>query len=65
MAALYRARLVPFQVANYAGRHKQYAAATTKDGVPYQNVWSSQVRYGPTSDPAASGRSRATLTVTA
>jgi cell wall-associated NlpC family hydrolase len=34
-----------FHVAIYAGHHKQYAAATTTDGIRYQNVWSSNVQY--------------------
>ena len=32
-------------VAIYAGRGMQYAAATPRDGIRYQRVWSSQVEY--------------------
>jgi hypothetical protein len=35
-----------YHVAVYAGRGWQYAAATVKDGVRYQRVWSATVRYG-------------------
>lgn len=35
-----------YHVAVYAGHGWQYAAATPKDGVRYQRVWSSNVRYG-------------------
>ncbi len=34
-----------YHVAIYAGRHMQYAAATARDGVRYQHVWSSHVEY--------------------
>jgi cell wall-associated NlpC family hydrolase len=34
-----------YHVAVYAGRGWQYAAATVKDGVRYQPVWSSAVQY--------------------
>ncbi|MDT4921704.1 MAG: hypothetical protein QOI15_2606 [Pseudonocardiales bacterium] len=35
-----------YHVAIYAGHGWQYAAATVRDGVRYQPVWSSSVRYG-------------------
>lgn len=35
-----------FHVAIYAGKHKQYAAATVRDGIRYQPIWSSNVVYG-------------------
>ena len=35
-----------YHVAVYAGGGKQYAAATERDGVRYQAVWSSYVQYG-------------------
>ena len=35
-----------YHVAVYAGHGWQYAAATPKDGVRYQRVWSPYVRYG-------------------
>lgn len=35
-----------FHVAIYAGHHKQYAAATPRDGIRYQRIWSSDVTYG-------------------
>ena len=35
-----------YHVAVYAGHGWQYAAATPKDGVRYQRVWSNNVRYG-------------------
>jgi cell wall-associated NlpC family hydrolase len=35
-----------YHVAIYAGHGRQYAAATPRDGVRYQPVWSSAVRYG-------------------
>jgi cell wall-associated NlpC family hydrolase len=35
-----------FHVAIYAGHHKQYAAATPRDGIVFQNIWSSAVSYG-------------------
>jgi cell wall-associated NlpC family hydrolase len=35
-----------YHVAIYAGHGWQYAAATPKDGVRHQRVWSSNVRYG-------------------
>lgn len=35
-----------FHVAIYAGKHMQYAAATPRDGIRYQRVWSSDVTYG-------------------
>ncbi|GAB2460782.1 C40 family peptidase [Jatrophihabitans fulvus] len=35
-----------FHVAIYAGGHKQVAAATPRDGIVYQNIWSSNVTYG-------------------
>jgi cell wall-associated NlpC family hydrolase len=35
-----------YHVAIYAGHHKQYAAATPRDGIVYQNIWSSAVSYG-------------------
>jgi cell wall-associated NlpC family hydrolase len=34
-----------FHVAVYAGHGMQYAAATPRDGIRYQHVWSSNVRY--------------------
>jgi cell wall-associated NlpC family hydrolase len=34
-----------YHVAVYAGRGMQYAAATPRDGVRYQKVWSSAVEY--------------------
>lgn len=34
-----------YHVAIYAGHHMQYAAATPKDGVRYQIVWSKRVQY--------------------
>jgi cell wall-associated NlpC family hydrolase len=35
-----------YHVAIYAGHGWQYAAATVRDGVRYQRVWSTNVRYG-------------------
>ena len=35
-----------YHVAIYAGHGWQYAAATPRDGVRYQRVWSTAVRYG-------------------
>ena len=35
-----------YHVAIYAGHHMQYAAATPRDGIRYQAVWSSAVQYG-------------------
>lgn len=35
-----------YHVAVYAGHGWQYAAATPRDGVRFQRVWSSNVRYG-------------------
>lgn len=35
-----------YHVAIYAGHGMQYSAATTRDGVRYQAVWSTNVRYG-------------------
>jgi cell wall-associated NlpC family hydrolase len=35
-----------YHVAIYAGHGWQYAAATVRDGVRYQQVWSTNVRYG-------------------
>lgn len=35
-----------FHVAIYAGHHKQYAAATPRDGIRYQPIWSRAVVYG-------------------
>jgi cell wall-associated NlpC family hydrolase len=35
-----------YHVAIYAGRGMQYAAATVRDGIRYQRVWSSAVQYG-------------------
>jgi cell wall-associated NlpC family hydrolase len=35
-----------YHVAVYAGRGWQYAAATVRDGVRFQPVWSSNVQYG-------------------
>jgi cell wall-associated NlpC family hydrolase len=35
-----------YHVAIYAGNHMQYAAATPRDGIRYQAVWSSAVQYG-------------------
>lgn len=35
-----------YHVAIYAGHHKQFAAATPRDGIRYQSVWSSNVVYG-------------------
>ena len=32
-------------VAIYAGNHMQYAAATPRDGLRYQKIWSNQVEY--------------------
>ena len=37
-----------YHVAIYAGNGMQYAAATPRDGVRYQKVWSSAVSYGTT-----------------
>jgi cell wall-associated NlpC family hydrolase len=37
---------VAYHVAIYAGHGRQYAAATVRDGVRYQRVWSRAVRYG-------------------
>jgi cell wall-associated NlpC family hydrolase len=37
---------VAYHVAIYAGHGWQYAAATPRDGVRHQPVWSSDVRYG-------------------
>lgn len=37
-----------YHVAIYAGNGMQYAAATPKDGIKYQGVWSSAVQYGTT-----------------
>ncbi len=34
-----------YHVAIYAGHGRQYAAATPRDGIRYQNVWSSNVQY--------------------
>lgn len=34
-----------YHVAIYAGHGKQYAAATPRDGIRYQSVWSSNVQY--------------------
>lgn len=34
-----------YHVAIYAGHHRQYAAATPRDGIRYQQVWSSHVEY--------------------
>ena len=34
-----------YHVAIYAGHHMQYAAATPKDGIRYQQVWSRDVQY--------------------
>ena len=34
-----------YHVAIYAGKHMQYAAATVRDGIRYQRVWSRQVEY--------------------
>jgi cell wall-associated NlpC family hydrolase len=35
-----------YHVAIYAGHGMQYAAATVRDGIRYQAVWSTSVRYG-------------------
>lgn len=35
-----------YHVAIYAGHGKQYAAATPRDGIRFQPVWSSAVQYG-------------------
>jgi hypothetical protein len=35
-----------YHVAIYAGHHMQYAAATPRDGIRHQAVWSSAVQYG-------------------
>lgn len=35
-----------YHVAIYAGHGRQYAAATPRDGIRHQKIWSSQVRYG-------------------
>jgi cell wall-associated NlpC family hydrolase len=35
-----------YHVAIYAGGGMQYAAATPRDGIRYQHVWSSAVQYG-------------------
>ncbi|MDT4913976.1 MAG: hypothetical protein QOC66_3104 [Pseudonocardiales bacterium] len=35
-----------YHVAIYAGNGMQYAAATVRDGIRYQRVWSTNVRYG-------------------
>jgi cell wall-associated NlpC family hydrolase len=37
---------VAYHVAIYAGHGWQYAAATLRDGVRHQRVWSRAVRYG-------------------
>lgn len=37
-----------YHVAIYAGNGRQYAAATPRDGVRYQPIWSSAVRFGTT-----------------
>ena len=34
-----------YHVAVYAGHHRQYAAATPRDGIRYQPVWSRRVVY--------------------
>lgn len=34
-----------YHVAIYAGNHMQYAAATSRDGIRYQAIWSSAVQY--------------------
>lgn len=34
-----------YHVAIYAGNHMQYAAATARDGIRYQAIWSSAVQY--------------------
>jgi cell wall-associated NlpC family hydrolase len=36
---------IAYHVAIYAGRGMQYAAATPRDGVRYQGVWSTNVQY--------------------
>jgi cell wall-associated NlpC family hydrolase len=35
-----------YHVAIYAGHGEQYAAATPRDGIRHQKIWSSNVRYG-------------------
>ncbi len=35
-----------YHVAIYAGHGEQYAAATPRDGIRHQKIWSSKVRYG-------------------
>jgi cell wall-associated NlpC family hydrolase len=35
-----------YHVAIYAGHGEQYAAATPRDGIRHQKIWSSDVRYG-------------------
>jgi cell wall-associated NlpC family hydrolase len=35
-----------YHVAIYAGHGKQYAAATPRDGIRHQKIWSRDVRYG-------------------
>ena len=35
-----------YHVAIYAGHGKQYAAATPRDGIRHQKIWSKHVRYG-------------------
>jgi cell wall-associated NlpC family hydrolase len=37
-----------YHIAIYAGNGMQYAAATTRDGIKYQGVWSAAVQYGTT-----------------
>lgn len=34
-----------YHVAIYAGHHMQYSAATPRDGIRYQRIWSSHVQY--------------------
>ncbi|MBE7186813.1 C40 family peptidase [Jatrophihabitans endophyticus] len=34
-----------YHVAIYAGHHEQYSAATPKDGIRHQRIWSSHVEY--------------------
>lgn len=42
----YRSGGYSYHVAIYAGHHMQYAAATPRDGIRYQQIWSSDVVYG-------------------
>jgi cell wall-associated NlpC family hydrolase len=35
-----------YHVGIYAGQHRMYAAATVKDGVRFQSIWSRAITYG-------------------